>query len=322
MAASTIPNERDKSASQQLAAAKSWLGSFPPDNSGMSQEKKPPRPPASRPSQVRHAAAPRPGTGRAPAAPPKPAARPSAPAPVRPLSEAELDRLQALLDQVPAPLEPLDVSMLDGYLVGVLLQPKAVPAFQWARHVLDSDEGRSPPGGFDSHALMDLVKRRYQELNQAITQRQWFDPWVFELEDDEADESSGPVESEHDDESDDELDDDVDGNPSDALFPWVAGFSLACEHFPELMREDAADLLEPLAAIFRHIDPEDLEDADDLLEEIESLEQAKDLEEAVESLVSACLMLADVTRPQAKPMAQKPPARRGPPHEETEDPWR
>ncbi len=197
----------------------------------------------------------------------------------------------------------------------MLLQPKAVPAFQWSRHVLDSDEGRSPPAGFDSHALMNLVKRRYQELNQAITQRQWFDPWVFELEDDETEESSAQFEPENDHEmGDEELGDAVDGNPSDALFPWVAGFSLACEHFPELMREDAADLLEPLAAIFRHIDPEDLEDADDLLEEIESLEAAKDLEEAVESLVSACLMLADVTRPQAKPAAsQKPPARRGPP---------
>ncbi|MCV2358386.1 YecA family protein [Paucibacter sp. TC2R-5] len=291
----------------------------------------PPRPPASRPAHSRSgssSAAPRSGAAKpsyAPARPGtrpsgastnKPAAQPSAPAAIRPLSEAELDRLQALLDQVPAPLEPLDVSMLDGYLVGVLLQPKAVPAFQWSRHVLDSEEGRSPPAGFDSHALMSLVKRRYQELNQAITQRQWFDPWVFELEEDEAgEESAAQFEAEHEDgHDDDELGGDVDGNPSDALFPWVAGFSLACEHFPELMREDAADLLEPLAAIFRHIDPEDLEDADDLLEEIESLEPAKDLEEAVESLVSACLMLADVSRPQARPMAsQKPPARRGPP---------
>lgn len=279
----------------------------------MSQANKPPRPPASRPPQSRSAAAPS-ATKRAAPRAPAPAA--TAPAPLRPLSEAELERLQTLLDKVPAPLEPLDVSMLDGYLVGVLLQPKAVPAFQWSRHVLDSDEGRSPPAGFDSHALMDLVKRRYQELNQAITQRQWFDPWVFELEDEEGqadqeDEKGAPQEETDDDEDEPQ---DGAGNPSDALFPWVAGFSLACEHFPALMREDAADLLEPLAAIFRHIDPEDLEDADELLEEIESLEPAKDLEEAVESLVSACLMLADITRPQAKPAAaQKPPARRGPP---------
>ncbi|WP_133155272.1 YecA/YgfB family protein [Kinneretia aquatilis] len=228
------------------------------------------------------------GSHAAPAAKP-PLAKPQ----IQPLSEAELDQLQALLDQVPAPLEPLDVSMLDGYLVGVLLQPKAVPAFQWTRHVLDSEEGRSPPERFDSRPLLALVKRRYQQLNQAIVDRQWFDPWVFEMQGEDEDEEA---------------------EPSEVVFPWVAGFALATELFPELMREDAADLLEPLAALFMHLDPDDLEDADDLLEEIESLEPPKDLEEAVEGLVSACLMLADVSRPQAKPAApQRPPARRGPP---------
>jgi uncharacterized protein len=255
---------------------------------------KPPRSFSSRPPAPSRGSAQRSAPARKPAN-----AQPTPPAPLRPLDEAEMDQLQDMLDRVPAPLEPLDVSMLDGYLVGVLLQPKAVPTFEWSRHVLDSEEGRSPPAGFDSKALMALVKRRYQQLNQAITQRQWFDPWVFELASEYEDEEEGDA-----DESD----------PSEVLFPWVAGFSLACELFPDLMRKNAADLLEPLAAIFRHIDPEDLEDADDLLEEIESLEPAANLEEAVESLVSACLMLADVSRPQARPDApQRPPARRGPP---------
>lgn len=46
-------------------------------------------------------------------------------------SDADLGRLQALLDALPAPLEPLDVSMLDGYLCGVLLQPEIVPLERW-----------------------------------------------------------------------------------------------------------------------------------------------------------------------------------------------
>lgn len=245
------------------------------DNSGMSQH---PRPPARRggPSTLRAAA---------PKSAPQPAAKP----PAKPLSEAEMERLEALLDSVPAPLEPLDLGMLDGYLVGVLLQPKLIQAFQWMPFVLDS-EGRKPPAGFDSRELTELVKRRHQELNRAITGRQWFDPWVFELEDE--------------------------AELSEALLPWVAGFALAAEEFPELMRQDAASLLEPLAAIYRHLDPDDLEDADELLEEIETLEPPADLEEAVESLVAACLMLADVTRPQqaeASAPRGKPPARRGPP---------
>lgn len=221
---------------------------------------------------------------RKPAAPkPAPAAKPAPQA----LSEAELEQLEALLDAVPAPLEPLDLSMLDGYLVGVLLQPKAVPAFQWTRHVLDGEEGRSPPERFDSRPLLALVKRRYTELNQAIVERQWFDPLVFELEED--------------------------AEPSEVVFPWVAGFALATELFPELMRQDAADLLEPLASLYMHLDPDDLEDADELLEEIETLEPPADVAEAVESLVRSTLLLADISRPQPKPAAQRPPARRGPP---------
>lgn len=231
----------------------------------------------------------RPPARRKPAAPPARSGAPASKPPAKPLSEAEMQRLQDLLDALPAPLEPLDISMLDGYLVGVLLQPKPVQAFQWMPLVLDS-EGRKPAAGVDTRELAELVKRRHQTLNRAIVERQWFDPWVFELED-EAD-------------------------PAEVLLPWVAGFALAAESFPELMREDAAALLEPLAAIYRHLDPEDLEDADDLLEEIETLEPPADLEEAVESLVAACLMLADVSRPQgaAHPAAaRRPPPRRGPP---------
>jgi uncharacterized protein len=221
----------------------------------------------------------------------KPAARPGAKAApqavekasAQPLSEKELGQLEDLLDAVPAPLEPLDLSMLDGYLTGVLLQPKAVPTHLWTLNVLDAEEGRKPPENFDAKPLLALVKRRYGELNAAIAGRQWFDPLVFELEDTD--------------------------NPSEILLPWVAGFALATEIFPDLMRQDAAALLEPLASIFLHLDPDDLEDADELLEEIESLEPPSSLEDAVEGIVSAVLMLADITRPQKEPSG---PARRGP----------
>ncbi|HEY4082373.1 MAG TPA: YecA family protein [Burkholderiaceae bacterium] len=227
---------------------------------------------------------------RAPARKPAGNARPEpSQAPLKPLSERDLEQLEALLDAVPKPLEPLDLSMLDGYLVGVLLQPKAVPTFEWTPHVLDAEEGRKPPESYDAKPLMALVKRRYQELNQAIVGRQWFDPLVFEL--------------------------DEEAEPSEVLLPWVAGFALATELFPALMREDASELLEPLAQIFMHLDPDDLEDADDLLEEIETLEPPADLDEAVESLVVASFLLADITRPakDAGHAPRRPPARKGPP---------
>ena len=52
------------------------------------------------------------------------------------LSERDIDELQTLLDSVPTPLEPLDVSMLDGFLCAVLLQPRPVPAAQWCRSTI------------------------------------------------------------------------------------------------------------------------------------------------------------------------------------------
>jgi uncharacterized protein len=208
----------------------------------------------------------------------------------QPLGDHELDELQSLLDRVPAPLEPLDVSMLDGFLCGVLLQPQRVPESRWLVHITDADGRRLPPD-FDAAHLHALARRRHAELDDAIARRQWFDPWVFELTLDEPD----------------ARDHDEAPPPVDAVMPWVAGFATAQEFFPALMQLDAQALTEPLALLYRHLDPDDLEDADDLLEEIESLEPPADLAEAVEGLVRATLLLADVSRPMA--VAARPPQR-------------
>ncbi|CAG1012608.1 hypothetical protein BURC_00214 [Burkholderiaceae bacterium] len=209
---------------------------------------------------------------------------------VQPLTEREFEELQALLDRVPAPLEPLDVSMLDGFLCGVLVQPQRIPESRWLQHVTDAD-GRALPAGFDASRIHALATRRHAELDDAIERRQWFDPWVFELAD-----------------ADDEASEDEVPSSIDAVFPWVAGFATAQEMFPALMRLDAQQLTEPLALLYRHLDPEDLEDADELLEEIDTLEPPADLSEAVEGLVRATLLLADVGRP--LPAAPKKPAPR------------
>ena len=213
-----------------------------------------------------------------------PAAAPGVRSPTQPpihaLSEIELEELQALLDRVPPPLEPLDVSMLDGFLCGVLVQPQPVPASRWLPHVTDAD-GRALPARLDAERLHTLVQRRYGELQAAISRRDWFDPWVFELFDDDGHQA------------------DAEGAPAaaDAVYPWVAGFATAMELFPALMRGDVQALTEPLALLYRHLDADELEDADDLLEAIDSLEPPADLSEAVEGLVRATLLLADVGRP-------------------------
>ena len=242
----------------------------------------------------------------------------------QPLTPRELDELQALLDTVPAPLEALDVSMLDGFLCGVLLQPHSVPLLRWLPHITDAD-GRALPRRFDAARLHALARRRHGELDDAIARRQWFDPWVFELEDAPDDRAAAREKIDADaaigadsdvdiDAEDGDIDGDSDAAPAaiDAVYPWVAGFATALELFPGLMALDAQALNEPLALVYRHLDADDLEDADELLAEIESLEPPADLSAAVEELVRATLLLADVSRPLAAPRGNGPP-RRGPP---------
>ncbi|MBW8829222.1 MAG: YecA family protein [Burkholderiales bacterium] len=217
---------------------------------------------------------------------------------VQPLDEREIDELQVLLDRVPQSLEALDVSMLDGFLCGVLLQPQRIPESRWLPHITDVD-GRPLPAGFDASRLHVLVRRRHAELEDAIARRQWFDPWVFELQVDEVQDES----------------DDVEEAPAevDAVYPWVAGFATAHEFFPSVMQFDAAEITEPLALVYRYLDADDLEDADDLLNEIETLEPPADLAEAVEGLVRATLLLADVSRPASAPHASRAAPRQRPP---------
>lgn len=210
--------------------------------------------------------------------------------PTAPLDDADLERLQDLLAAVPAPLEPLDVMALDGYLCGVILQPRAVPAADWQRHVLDL-EGRLAPPGYDAGPLLALAQRRHAELQRAIDARDWFDPWIYPNDEEES--------------------------PSESVLPWVAGFAAAQDLFPALMSMDAPDLVEPLALVYLHFDPQDLEDADALAAVIETIEPPADLAEAVQDLVRAMMLIADVTRPrraapppQRRPGPRKPPRRR------------
>ena len=189
-----------------------------------------------------------------------------------PLGDEQLQRMQALLDALPAPLQPMDVSALDGYLCGVLLQPRRVIESLWLAHVADIDGGEAPAGAARDE-LHALVRRRHAEIDAAIGARQWFDPWIYQL--------------------------DGDASPAECVLPWSAGFAAAMELFPDLMAMDSPDLVEPLALLFMHFDPADLEDADALIEVIDTLEPAADIAEAVQDVVRALMLIADVTRPRA-----------------------
>lgn len=201
------------------------------------------------------------------------------------LTDVELAELERRLDALPAPLEPLDAGMLDGYLCGVLLQPTPVPQARWLAHVHDVDARPEPPG-VDLQPLHALVRRRHAELDAAIAARRWFDPWVWEL--------------------------DADALPSEAVLPWAAGFATALTLFPALLRDHEPALVEPLALVYMHLPPEELEDADELLAEIETIEPPADLAEAVEGLVRATLLIADMSRPRRRPPGRRSAKPRAP----------
>ncbi len=198
----------------------------------------------------------------------------------RPFSDADRDRLEQLLDALPTPLEPLDICAVDGFLVGVLLQPAPVPAVHWLPRIFDA-EGRPAPPALDLRLASELLLRRHGELDHAIAGRLWFDPWVFELDGAE---------------------------PSEAVLPWIAGFAAALDQFGALLALDDPGLREPLATLYAHFDPDDLEDVADLQALIDEIEPPETLADAVEDLVRSSLLLADVSRPRAAGPQQKGPA--------------
>jgi uncharacterized protein len=172
---------------------------------------------------------------------------------------------------------PLPLPMIDGFLVGVLLQRRPVPMARWWPAVFEGEA--PPPAGAEAERLRDALRHRRDELDAAIARRQWFDPWILE-----------PVEP---------------GSPHDAVFPWVAGFAHAMATFEDLGDTDDPAFDEPLALLYQHLDADDLEDADTLLDVIRALPPPQDLAEAVEQLVRATLLIADETRP----LAQAPRSR-------------
>jgi uncharacterized protein len=196
------------------------------------------------------------------------------------LDDADRERLESLLDALPPPLEPLDTATLDGYLCGVIVQPRAVPESRWLPHVTDVD-ARALAHGFEAHALHALVRRRHAELARAVERRAWFDPWIYELED---------------------------ASVRESVLPWVAGFATALELFPAMLRSAPPAALEPLARVYRHLGRDDLEDADELLDAIDRLEPLEDLADAVEDLVRATLLLADAAQARPGKPRGAPPA--------------
>jgi uncharacterized protein len=140
------------------------------------------------------------------------------------LDNADLETLTGLLAKTPAPLAPMDAVMLDGYLAGVSVQPRIVPVVEWLPGAFDI-EGRPLPEAHDAAWLARcraFIERRFEVMNTDLAESQWFDPVIVDVE-------HTPPPSEYE------------APQTDAarvLGPWLDGFRLALERYPQL-REQA-----------------------------------------------------------------------------------
>jgi uncharacterized protein len=196
------------------------------------------------------------------------------------LNDAELDELAALLDATPEPLQPLDVLMLDGYLAGVLVQPRVIARHEWLPPVFDF-ERRTLPDSTDPTWLARitaLIERRRDALNAGISEDGFFDPVIVDVE-------QLPPASEYD---------AVQSAVSRALMPWAAGFQWAQECFAGL--EDTADdaVGAALSRLYRHL-PAQSDDDKAVLATIEREQPLADLDAGIEDLVAATVELWDLT---------------------------
>ena len=99
------------------------------------------------------------------------------------LTDAEFAELDELLAATPEPLQPLDASMLDGYLCGVIVQPRLVELDEWLPNIFDYDGGRLPETVDAAwlDRLTELVSRRHAALNRGLVEDGWFDPVILDI---------------------------------------------------------------------------------------------------------------------------------------------
>jgi uncharacterized protein len=208
--------------------------------------------------------------------------KPPTRAPNPDLNDAELEELQGLLAQTPEPFEPLDVVMLDGFLCGVIVQPVLLESGTWLPHVFDFDAQPLPDDADPAWRARTtaLVQRRHAALLRQIAEDGWFDPVVLEPDDWNPPRSDEPAAS---------------LNPiSQALFPWVAGFQLALETFPDLIELPGDEVDFALARLYRHL-PATSDEERELAATMDREYPLATLDEAVDDLIAVVVDLSDLT---------------------------
>ena len=213
------------------------------------------------------------------------------------LTDAEFAELDELLATTPDPLQALDASMLDGYLCGVLVQPRLIDSDEWLPNIFDYDGGVLPDDVDPAWLarIRELVERRHGALNRAMVEDGWFDPVVLDLDEPAEPE---PIPEGEDAEQTQARATYAQMSPiSRTLMPWVAGFQHACLCFPELADMPNDAVMAALARLYRHL-PAETDEEKEIVATLDREHPLKDLDDAIEELIVTVADLCDLTQEQ------------------------
>ena len=183
----------------------------------------------------------------------------------RPLTDEDINQLDDLLATSSCGDDTFDVSMLDGFLSAIaLLNPPLQDESEWYPYIFN-EEG-TPCEVDEPETVKRLVCQRLQEIRAFQAQRQFYNPIIFPLEDEDGNQVTG-----------------VDGLA--ALEPWAMGFYNALAQYSD--RVDVTEAIEAqLCRIHRFLEL-DQEDPD--YEQNLAIRQAVVKEHPVHSLEEGML---------------------------------
>ena len=207
----------------------------------------------------------------------------------RPLTDEDINRLDELLATSSSGDDTFDVSMLDGFLSAIaLLNPPLKEESEWYPYIFN-EEGTDCEVD-EPETVKRLVTQRLQEIRAFQAQRQFYNPIIFPLEDENGEPVTG-----------------ADGIA--ALEPWAMGFYNALAQYSD--RVDVTEAIEAqLCRIHRFLE---LDESDPDYEQnmairaaVEKEHPVRNLEEGMLEMMKGVIEIARLNLPN-KPVSRTTP---------------
>ncbi len=207
----------------------------------------------------------------------------------RPLTDEDINQLDDLLATSSCGDDTFDVSMLDGFLSAIaLLNPPLQDESEWYPYIFN-EEG-TPCEVDEPETVKRLVCQRLQEIRAFQAQRQFYNPIIFPLEDEDGNQVTG-----------------VDGLA--ALEPWAMGFYNALAQYSD--RVDVTEAIEAqLCRIHRFLELDqeypDYEQNLAIRQAVEKEHPVHSLEEGMLEMMQGVIEIAKLNLPN-KPVSRATP---------------